>query len=477
MAEIQFNNNLSSELAKILDSEDIQPGTDVGYELCKLLWQYHPLGGKLVEKPIEMAMCKPRQYNVDTDPDERVISQFRDTWERMGINDKVKNFFFVSRCYGAAAIGVGTLGSSCSSPLPSFGMQEDEIYINVWDPLNAAGSMVTDQNPNSPFFQEPKKTLKINNKDWHASRTLKMFNGTPIYLEFQNSTFGFTGRSVFQRILFPMKSYIGTMEANDLVSQKAGVLVAKVSQNGSIANGIKAAASMFKREVIKLARNKGVISIGPQDEVESLNLQNIDKALNAARDNIISDIASGSDVPAILIKEEAFSKGWGEGSEDSKAISQYIDGVRQKIEPVMDFFEELVMYVAWTEDFFNALKNDFPDIITGNYQQTFHLWKREFTAKWQELVEESPDKRREADSKVIQQAKDLYVAMAPTLDPENRATLADWVSGIVNGTQTYGDFPLIIDMEALANYIPPPPEPNDGNNQPGGEKKETEDSI
>ncbi|CAD6037051.1 anti-CBASS protein Acb1 family protein [Escherichia coli] len=477
MAEIQCNNNINSELMRILEHEGIQPGSDAHYELCKLLWQFHPLGGKLVERPIEMAMCKSRQYNVDTDPDERVVTRFRDTWERMGINEKIKNFFFISRCYGAAAIGVGTLNESCSNPLPGFGLQEDDVYINVWDPLNAAGSMVTDQNPNSPFFQEPQKTLKINGRNWHPSRTLKVFNGTPIYLEYQNSTFGFTGRSVFQRVLFPMRSYIGTMEANDLVSQKAGVLVAKTKPTGAVATGLMNVTSKIKRKFVKIAKNYGVINVAPDEGIESLNLQNIDGALNAARDNIISDIASGSDVPAILIKEEAFSKGWSDGSEDSKAISQYIDGVRQKIEPVMDFFERLVMYIAWNEDFFNGIKRDYPEIITGDYQTTFYQWKREFSAKWQELVEESPDKRRRADSKVIQQAISLYAAISPTLDPENRATLAEWVAGVTNGTQTYGDFPLIIDTEALANYIPPPLEADNGYFQQSGEDEEDEDPV
>lgn len=136
MAEIQLDSGLSSQLSKILDSEEIQPGTDVGYELCKLLWQYHPLGGKLVEKPISMAMCKQRQYSVDTDPDERVVRRFQEVWERMEVNEKIKNFFFVSRCYGAAAIGVGTTSVSCKDELPGFGLTEDDVYINVWDPLN-----------------------------------------------------------------------------------------------------------------------------------------------------------------------------------------------------------------------------------------------------------------------------------------------------------------------------------------------------
>jgi hypothetical protein len=472
MAEIQLNDNMGAELTKILDADEIQPGTEVGYDLCKLLWMYHPLGGKLVEKPISMAMCKPRQYNVDTDPDERVVRRFREVWERMKLNDKIKNYFFITRCYGAGAIGVGTDGDPCANPLPTFGLREEDVYINVWDPLNTAGSMVTDQNPNSRFFQQANSTLKINGKKWHPSRTLKNFNGTPIYLEYQNSTFGFTGRSVFQRVLYPMKSYISTMTANDLVSQKAGVLVAKTTQNGSVMNAIKEMATAMKRKVVKFARNGGVISVGDKEDVTSLNLQNIDGALNAARDNIISDIASGSDVPAILIKEEAFSQGWGEGSEDSKAVSQYIDGVRQDIEPVMDYFEKIVQYIAWNEDFFNSMKSDFPDIFTGDYESTFYMWRREFSATWQELVEESPDKRRESDSKVIQQATALYTALTTNVDPENRATIADWLSSVVNATQTYGDVPLIIDVEALANYEPPPPpDPNNGYIEPGGEKE------
>ncbi|WP_353613951.1 anti-CBASS protein Acb1 family protein [Mangrovibacter phragmitis] len=470
MADISLSNNISSELMDILAADEIQPGSDVGYKICKLLWMYHPLGGKLVEKPISMALCKPRTYNVETDPDERVVSQFEEVWNRLGINNKIRDLFFLSRCYGAASIGIGTHSVASDDVLPTFGLTEDDIFINVWDPLNTAGSMVTSQDPNSPDFQRANQQLKIANRNWHPSRTLKQFNGTPIYLEFQPSSFGFTGRSVFQRALYPLKSYIQTMTASNLVSQKAGVIVAKITQNGSVMNGLMAVATGRKRDIIKEASNGGVISIGPQDDIESLNLQNLDKALATARDNIIADIAAGSDVPALLIKEEAFTQGFGEGTEDSKAISQYIDSKRQEIEPVMAFFENVIQYIAWSEDFYKSLKNDYPDIITEDYKTTFYRWRREFRATWQELVEESPDKRRESDSKVIQQAASLYTALAAKLDPENMATAAEWLASIVNGTETYGDTPLLIDAEALANYVPPPPEPLNGNENNQGDQ-------
>lgn len=461
MAEVYIGGQVTSALMEILETEEILPGKDVGYQACKIIWQYHPLGGKLVEKPIMMAMCKPRRYNVDTDPDERVVRRFEEVWNRLAVSEKIRNLFFLSRCYGAAAIGVGTDGVSCREQIPDFGLKEDDVYINVWDPLNASGSMVTDQNPNSRYFQQANTTLVISGKKWHPSRTAKVFNTTPIYLSFQSSTFGFTGRSVFQRILYPLKSYIGTMTANDMVSKKAAVLVAKVAQNSSVINGIMSMATRKKREDLKAAENNSVLSIGPNDAIESLNLQNIDGALNAARDNIISDIASGSDVPAILIKEEAFSKGWTEGSEDSKAISQYIDGIRQQIEPVMHFLEEIVQYIAWSEDFYESLKADYPDIITEDYKTTFYMWRREFRADWQELVEESPDKRRDSDSKVLREAANTYAILAPQLDPENRAHATEWLASLSNDTETYGDTPLIIDKEALSKYEPPLPQPGE----------------
>ncbi|EFA9346662.1 hypothetical protein C1590_005041 [Escherichia coli] len=126
----------------------------------------------------------------------------------------------------------------------------------------------------------------------------------------------------------------------------------------------------------------------------------------------------------------------------------------------------------------DAVQAVYPDIITDDYKTTFYQWRREFTATWQELVEESPDKRRESDSKVIQQAIALFSAVSPQVDPENRAALAEWLASLVNATQTYGEAPLIIDVDALANYEPPKQETPDGNFQPGGEEEETDqDSV
>lgn len=454
MAEAGINNGSYSQLLELLENRNIRPGSKVSYELSKLLWIHHPLGGKLVEKPVSMALCKPRARNVKTDPEERVIKRFNEVWDKLNITEKIRDAFFTARCYGAAAIGVGDKTTESINALDKKQLKEEDIFINIFDPLNAAGSMVTTQEPNSPYFQQANLYLDVSGQLWHPSRTIKIFNGSPIYLAYQDSSYGYTGRSVFLRSLYPLASYLKTMEANETIADKVALIIAKVASNSSVISGIMQKIGSIKRAFVKSGKNGNVLQITDKDSIESLDLKNVDGPLKLARDNIISDIASGSDIPAILIKEEAFAHGFGEGKEDSKAISQYIDGVRQAIEPVIDYFEDLVQYIAWNEDFFESIQQSYPEIFTENYEKTFYTWKDEFSSSWQELIDESPNERRESDGVVIQNAVRLYAILSPRLDAENRAIAADWLASIANETETYKGNPLLLDIDRLAEFQP-----------------------
>ena len=54
-----------SELMALLDSDDIQPGSTAGYQTCKTVYLYHPLGGKMVDRPIKMAMNGVQRSHID----------------------------------------------------------------------------------------------------------------------------------------------------------------------------------------------------------------------------------------------------------------------------------------------------------------------------------------------------------------------------------------------------------------------------
>ncbi|KGC14621.1 hypothetical protein DM48_362 [Burkholderia gladioli] len=61
MAEITISGStLSSSLMDLLGADDIVPGSEPSYQLCKTIYVSHPLGGKIVDQPIKLAMSQKR---------------------------------------------------------------------------------------------------------------------------------------------------------------------------------------------------------------------------------------------------------------------------------------------------------------------------------------------------------------------------------------------------------------------------------
>ena len=114
-------------------------------------------------------------------------------------------------------------------------------------------------------------------------------------------------------------------------------------------------AAGIKRTYLKEGASGNVLSIDIDESIEAIDLTNTNTAMSASRDNIIANIATASDVQAMLLKDEALTNGFGEGTEDSKAIMQYIDGVREDMRSLFDFFDKIVMHRAWNKDLFEAI--------------------------------------------------------------------------------------------------------------------------
>jgi hypothetical protein len=81
MAEINvMGSQLSSALMDILVADDIVPGSEPSYQLCKTVYAFHPLGGKIVDAPIALAMSQKRKISIPNSPEERVREAFERTW-------------------------------------------------------------------------------------------------------------------------------------------------------------------------------------------------------------------------------------------------------------------------------------------------------------------------------------------------------------------------------------------------------------
>ena len=75
------SSSLGNAIQEILLCGDLQPGEEPSYQVCKLLYLYHPIGKKMVDAPIMMAQCQPRTINIQKGPEEKVRTAFLEVAE------------------------------------------------------------------------------------------------------------------------------------------------------------------------------------------------------------------------------------------------------------------------------------------------------------------------------------------------------------------------------------------------------------
>jgi len=452
---------LPSSLMELLQADAIQPGSQPSYQLCKTIFVDHPLGQKMAESPIKMAQSQNREIQIPGSPEKELLEAFEKEWDKLRCSNTIRNVAKLSRVYGIASLAVLEHGVAETEPLNLDNIADKNIFFNVLDPLNTAGSLVLNQDPNAEDFLKP-TFIRVAGKPYHSSRAAIMMNEQPIYIEWTNSAFGFVGRSVYQRSLYPLKSFVQSMVTDNAVTEKAALIVAKIKSPGSILDQVSRAWGAFKRSAIKGAKTGNVVQIGIDESLESLDLHNLRDAAEFARNNILKNIATGADMPASFLNQETMAEGFGEGTEDAKNIARYIDGIRQDMQPLYDFMDRIVMHRAWNRSFYATIQSKYPGIYGDtDYETAFYEWKNSFIAVWPNLLTEPDSKKIEVDDVILKAAIGVYEVMAPNLDPENRAAIASWLADVVNEKRLLFNSRLEIDPDLIAAYTPPQIEPGE----------------
>ena len=468
MARLTISSEAGSELTSLLSADDIVPGSVPSYELCKTILLYHPLGQKMAEAPVRMAQSKPRRISIPEGPEDFLLEAFEREWKAIGADKHIRNTMKLARTYGIASCVMGARGVAPGKAIAPKDYGKHDLFFNIADPLNTAGSLVLNQDPNSPDFQKP-ASIAVAGTPYHRSRAVVVMNEEPVYISYTPSAFGFVGRSVFQRALFPLKSFVQTMVANDMVSAKLGLLIAKMKQPGSIADAMMQKMLGIKRADLKQGVTGNVLGVGPEDSIETLNMMNVDGAGKFARDNIIADIATAADMPAVLLKNESFVSGFGEGTEDSKAVAQYVNALQEEMNPLYDFFDRIVMRRAWSEEFYATVQAKYPEYKKIGYENAFFAWANSFHAEWPSYLEEAPSEQVKTEEVKHRTLISVAEVMLNGCDPENAATVKKWVADNVNANKLMFQTPLELDWDSLATYEPPAPPGLGGADGEGGE--------
>lgn len=452
MSQVGVTGTSIGKALQWLLNADVEPGDDISYELAKALYLYHPLGGKMVDSPIAMAMSEPREITVQDAPDE-VIQAFQKQWAELSVDDHIANVMRISRIYGIASIVIGCEGVNSQDALDMEKIWDMPIFFNELDPLNTAGSLVLNQVATAPDFNKP-RVVASNGQTYHRSRFQVVMNESPVFLAYSSSAFGFVGRSVYQRALYPLKSFIRTMIADDAIATKNAVLVAKQSQAGSIGDALMEGIARLKRIFLKNTKSGEVISIGPQDDISAINMQNVDGAGTFSRNNIIRNIETSADMPAKFLANETLVDGFGEGVEDAKNIIRYINGIRKKMQAVYGWFDNIIRYRAWNPQFFKLIQSKYPERYGAkSYEEAFYEWRSSFSAIWPSLMMEPESER----IKVAQCKFEMLIATVQSLitqvDPFNKMVLVQFLAQNLADNKMIFEHELAFDFDSLKTFF------------------------
>ena len=457
---INGTESFGSALQQLLMADDIVPGAQASYEVCKQVYLYHPFGQKIVDFPLYMATYKPREITVPKAPDDglMLVEAFNQEWGALKSDTHIINAARTARIYGISTLGLVIKDEDTQEPVDFKKLYGASMALSTFDPLNTAGSLVLNQDPNALDFQKV-TGVSVAGKPYHRSRVCVLMNEAPIYIAYESAGFGFVGRSVYQRGLFPLKSFLMTMATDQMVAMKAGLLIAKMESQSSAVDAPMMRIFGQKRQMLKEAQTNNVLSIGTAESIESINLQNLDGAFSLARKNIIENIASACGTPAKMLLSETFAEGFGEGTEDAKAIAQFVDGIREWMQPLYDFMTEIVMYRAWNEDFYATVQEKYPDEYGHvSYAAAFNEWRNSFHAEWPSLLDEPESEKMQAEDVVLKAIIAVVEVFAPMVPGGGKAQLLEWAADNLNNNKRLFSSPLNLDFEAIAEYEPVVPE-------------------
>ena len=253
--------------------------------------------------------------------------------------------------------------------------------------------------------------------------------------------------------LFPLKSFLQSIITDDLITKKSGLIIAKLKQPGSIINNVMQAIAGVKRQLLKEAVVGNVLNIGTEESVESINLQNVDTSHRTARKNILENIAAAAGMPAKLVNSETLAVAFAEGEEDAKAIARFIDELRESLGPLYDFMNRIVQFRAWNVEFFETIKNDYPEEYgSKTFNEAFTEWTNRFVVKWPSLLTEPESEKIKVANVKLRAIISMINSLLPIADDESKEKILQWAQENFNDLRTLFPSPLKFDAKKMAAF-------------------------
>ncbi|KWB16516.1 hypothetical protein WL32_28305 [Burkholderia cepacia] len=416
----------NTQLYRNLVEEVIEPDSGLSYQLAKQIYLQHPMGQRIVDGVINLAFSQERTITGIPDDAKRA---FTDAWAAHRADTAIKNVARHARIFG-----VGTL------------VDLGDGSFKIYDPLLTAGSLVGNLDPLAKDFLNPSDPV-VQGTEFNGTNSIVVRNAASMYLAYSQSAMSYAGRSVYFNMLGLLASFLVSCDVDTLVLRKAGVLVAKTKSQGSAMNRLSQWWQKRKASMVRRAMNGNVLAIEVEESIETLNLQNTSDAMTTARNNVISNIATALDAPAVILKNDVLTNGFGEGSEDSKIIAQYVERYRGELEHLFDWMTPRIQALAWTAEWYASFQLANPAYASISYASAIGYWKNQMKSKWPNFLVEPDSEKVKREESAFNAYMQIYEKLqAGIRNAETRRQLAQAIIELTDSDEMKTLLPLPIDL-------------------------------
>lgn len=340
------------------DATLVQETKPLTYQECIEIYQNWALGKRVASALPNVALSVDRNVTFKDLPKE-CEEHYKKVLINNNINQIMKDFLINVRVFGMCTLFINIDGVE---PDEAFSQKlinsKNNWRFSILDPLVTSGSNI-EMDPLKINYMEFNE-FYIAGKVTHLSRVYTAFNDMQFYLKWIDSNFAFGSPSVYQNLASLIPQWQRCVIALERAATKAGSIIYKSREAGSILTATSAQALRKNLDIIRNMQNDGIASIEKDASIELFNLtgiSEIDAIINQLNTILLMAL---SDTPANILLNDKLSQGFGEGSEDMKANVMLIESYREKfVKPLYDFIDKVLLHVAFTDEFIKDLINEY----------------------------------------------------------------------------------------------------------------------
>ena len=367
-------------------ADDLKAQYEFDYNQCKELYSYWGLGKRIVESIIDISLSVNRDIIVGDAPDE-VVNRFKKVENSLHITRAIKEFLCLVRVYGSAVMYVASKKPNDDYKNLSHSDYNFDIKFKALDPYNVRTTI--SQDPLSFDFLEA-SNIVINGKVLGKKRGLMMFNGSPLFIQFNKSNLNFGGRSVFANMGRLIRTWNALFHALRAIAIKSGAIFIENSENSMLdPTGFEVA--QMSAQLIQQMETGNVAMLNAGQTPHLFNLQGANE-ISVMIGEVKEALAMAlNDTPSAVLLDKDLSNGLSNGSEDMRNVIIKVNSFREEyLKPVYEFVDKHLFYKAWDDDFINKMRSK------GDYEglSNFEIrlkWIEDFSYSWKSIYPKTPD--------------------------------------------------------------------------------------